>query len=91
METGLRAAEKLQSVLDGGERGTEVLELKVQLGWISDAVKSIVPEEMWDDIVEKMEEFEQRQETLDVGTDSFDDDDEPFDPTEFAEADDDEY
>ena len=34
VETGLRAAEKLQSVLDGRERGTEVLKLKVQLGWI---------------------------------------------------------
>ena len=31
VETGLRAAEKLQSVLDGRERGTDVLELKVQL------------------------------------------------------------
>ena len=31
METGLRAAEKLQSILDGRDWGTEVLELKVQL------------------------------------------------------------
>ena len=37
--TGLRAAEKLQSVLDGRERGTDVLELKVQLGKISEAVR----------------------------------------------------
>ena len=88
VETGLRAAEKLQSVLDGGERGTEVLKLKVQLGWIQTAVKSVVPEEMWDDIVEKIEEFEQQHpEALDVGTDSFDDD-EPYDPMEFAEDDD---
>ena len=93
VETGLRAAEKLQSVLDGRELGTEVLELKVQLGWIQAAVKSTVPEEMWDEIVEKLEEFEQQHpEALDVGTDSFDDDDdEPFDPTEFAEDDDDDF
>ena len=38
VETGLRAAEKLQSVLDGRERGTDVLELKVQLGKIGEAV-----------------------------------------------------
>lgn len=89
VETGLRAAEKLQSVFDGRERGTEVLELKVQLGWIQTAVKSVVPEGMWGEIVEKLEEFEQRQEALDIGTDSYDDnDDEPFDPTEFAEPDD---
>ena len=93
VETGLRAAEKLQSVLDGRERGTEVLKLKVQLGWIRDAVKSTVPQEMWGEIIEKVEEFEQHHlEALDVGTDSFDDaDDEAYDPTEFAEDDDDEF
>ena len=32
VETGLRAAEKLQSVLDGRERGAEVLELRVAVG-----------------------------------------------------------
>ena len=47
VETGLRAAEKLQSVLDGRERGTDVLELKVQLGKISEAVRSVVPQSMW--------------------------------------------
>ena len=42
VETGLRAAEKLQSVLDGRERGTDVLELKVQLGKISEAVRPAI-------------------------------------------------
>ena len=89
VETGLRAAEKLQSVLDGRERGTEVLELKVQLGKISEAVRSVVPQSMWAAIVEKLEELEQHPEALDVGTDSFDDaDDDPYDPMEFAESDD---
>jgi hypothetical protein len=90
VETGLRAAEKLQSVLDGRELGTEVLELKVQLGVIRDAVKSTVPQELWGEIIEKLEEFEQQHpEALDVGTDSYDDDDdEPFDPTEFIDDDD---
>ena len=89
VETGLRAAEKLQSVLDGRERGTEVLELKVQLGRINEAVRSVVPQEMWAAIVEKLEELEQDSEALDVGEDGFDDaDDDPYDPMEFAEADD---
>ena len=60
VETGLRAAEKLQSVLDGRERGTEVLELKVQLAKISEAVRSVVPQEMWGEIIEKLEELEQQ-------------------------------
>ena len=91
VETGLRAAEKLQSVLDGRERGTEVLELKVQLGNISKAVRSVVPQSMWAAIVEELEELEQQSEVLDVGTDSFDDDDEPYDPTEFIDEDDGEF
>jgi len=89
VETGLRAAEKLQSVLDGRERGTDVLELKVQVGQISEAVRSVVPESMWGEIVEKLEELEQHPEALDVEADSFDDSyDDPYDPMEFAEDDD---
>ena len=73
----------------GGGRGRDLLVLKVQMGQMCNAVKSTVPEEMWGEIIEKLEEFEQHQEALDVGTDSFDDDDdEPFDPTEFTEDDD---
>ena len=46
---------------------------------------------MWDEIIEKIEEFEQHHpEALDVGTDSYDDD-EPYDPTEFIDEDDDEF
>ena len=87
VETGVRAAGKLQSVLDGRERGTDVLELKVQLGQIGEAVRAVVPQSMWAAIVEKLEELEQHPEALDVEADSFDDDD-AYDPMEFAEADD---
>ena len=89
VETGLRAAEKLQSVLDGRERGTEVLELKVALDQIGEAVRAVVPQEMWSEIIEKLDEAEQHSEVLDVGEDSFDDaNDHPFDPTEFIDEDD---
>ena len=45
---------------------------------------------MWGAIVEKLEELEQDSHALDVGTDSFDDDDDyPFDPTEFMDDEDD--
>jgi hypothetical protein len=88
VETGLRAAEKLQSVLDGGERDTEVLELKVALYQTRQAVRAVVPESMWGAIIAKLDEAEQDQEVLDVGTDSFDDDDDdPCDPTEFIDDD----
>ena len=59
------------------------------MGQIADAVKSAVLQEMWGEIIEKLEEVEQHPEALDVGTDSFDvDDDEPFDPTEYIDEDD---
>jgi hypothetical protein len=64
--------------------------MKVQLAQIGNAVKSTVPQEMWGEIVEKLEELEEKHpEALDVGTDSFDDDDDDaYDPTEFIDEDD---
>ena len=63
--------------------------MKVQVSQICDAVKSTVPQEMWSEIIEKLDEAEQHSEALDVGRDAFDDaDDEPYDPTEFIDEDD---
>ena len=47
VETGLRAAEKLQSVLDGRTRDTDVLEMKVALDQIGQVVRAVVPQSMW--------------------------------------------
>ena len=59
----------------------DLLMMKVQLAAICDAVKSTVPQEMWGEIIEKLDEAEQHPTALDVGTDSFDDDDDdPYDP-----------
>ena len=49
------------------------------MGQISEAVRSVVPQSMWGEIVEKLEELERHPEALSVGADSFDDDDD--DPT----------
>ena len=94
MHTGIVAAGRLQSLIDSRDYGREMLVMKVQLGQICDAVRSTVPQEMWAEIVEKLDELEeQHSEALDVGTDSFDDDDDddPYDPTEFIDDDDDEF
>ena len=89
VSTGLVAAGRLQSLSDSRDYDHELLVMKVQLGQICAAVKSTVPQEMWGEIIEKLEELEQHQEALSVGTDSFDDaDDEAFDPTEFIDDDD---
>jgi hypothetical protein len=89
VHTGIVAAGRLQSLIDSRDYGRDVLVMKVQLGQICDAVRSTVPQEMWGEIIEKLDEAEQHQEALSVGRDSFDDaEDEPFDPTEFIDEDD---
>jgi hypothetical protein len=90
VETGLQAAAKLQSVLAGGERDTEVLELKVALAQTRAAVRAVVPQSMWPAIIAKLEELEQDQAALGVEVGGFDDDDdEPYYPTESFDEDDD--
>jgi hypothetical protein len=89
VNTGMVAAGRLQSLMDSRDYSRDLLVMKVQLGQISEAVRSVVPESMWGEIVEKLEELEQHQEALSIGRDSFDDaDDDPFDPTEFIDEDD---
>ena len=90
VNAGMVAAGRLQSLIDSKDYTRDLLMMKVQLGQICDAVKSTVPQEMWDEIIEKLDELEeQHSEALDVGTDSFDDaDDDPYDPTEFIDEDD---
>ena len=89
VETGLRAAEKLQAVLDGRDQGIDIAEMKAQLGRIIYAVKSTVPQQMWGEIAEKLDHPDRHPEALDVETDAFDEADDGFDPTEFIDEDDD--
>jgi hypothetical protein len=89
VHTGMVAAGRLQSLIDSRDYGRELLVMKVQLGQICDAVRSVVPESMWSEIVARIEEVEDNSEALDVATDDFDDaDDDPFDPTESIDEDD---
>ena len=67
VNTGIVAAGRLQSLTDSRDYDHELLVMKVQLAAICDAVKSTVPQEMWGEIVEKLDEAEQHQEALDVG------------------------
>jgi hypothetical protein len=89
VNTGIVAAGRLQSLIDSRDYRLDIAEVRVQLGNIIEAVRSVVPQEMWGEIVEKLEELEQHPEALSVGTDSFDDpDDDAYDPTEFINEDD---
>jgi hypothetical protein len=64
--------------------------MRRQVNLILDAVKAVVPQEMWGDIVEKLDPVEQHPDALDVETEDFDDDDGPYDPPEFIDEWDDE-
>jgi hypothetical protein len=88
VDTGLRAAEKLQAVLDKRDQGDDIAELRLQVYRIQDAVKAVVPQEMWGAIVEKLDQPQHDPDALDAETEDFDDDG-AYDPTEFAEDDDD--
>ena len=59
VNTGIVAAGRLQSLIDSRDYDHELLVMKVQMAQICDAVKSTVPQEMWGEIVEKLEELEQ--------------------------------
>ena len=91
VNTGIVAAGRLQSLIDSRDYDHELLVMKVQVAAICAAVKSTVPHEMWGEIIEKLDELqEQHSEALDVEEGAFyDDDDEPYDPTEFIDEGDD--
>jgi hypothetical protein len=90
VDTGLRAAEKLQSVLDKRDQGDDLAELRLQLYRIQDAVKAVVPQEMWGDIIEKLDQQQQDPEAIDAETEDFDDED-AYNPREFDEDEDEDF
>jgi hypothetical protein len=82
----------LQSLFDARDYEHELLVVKDQMAAICAAVKSTVPQSMSGEIIEKLDEAEQQQKSLDVDSESFDDtDDEPYDPMEFIDDDYDEF
>ena len=62
--------------------------MRIELGRIIDAVKSTVPQSMWGEIVEKLDPMEQYPESIVDETDAYGESDDVFDPTDFAEEDD---
>ena len=59
VNTGMVAAGRLQSLIDSRDYDHELLVMKVQMAAICAAVKSTVPQEMWGEIIEKLDEAEQ--------------------------------
>ena len=78
-----------QSLIDSRDYSHDLSVMKVQMDQICDVVKSTVPQEMWGEIIEKLDELEQHPERSTSARTPYNDaDDEPFDPTEFIDEDD---
>jgi hypothetical protein len=84
VETGLRAAEKLQILLDERERGSDTTEVAAKLDRIIEAVRAEVPQEYWQRIVRRLNEPEQLSGPSDADTERLDEEDD-FDVPYFAE------
>jgi hypothetical protein len=86
VDTGLRAAEKLHTLMNSRDYTAEMVETRLQLGRIINAVRSSVPQEMWGTIRKQLGLPEER--TVLDDADYFSDE-QPYDPTESLDHDDD--
>ena len=85
VHTGMIAAGRLQALIDSRAGGTRIADLRVQMGRIIDAIHSTVPEELWPEILRKIDG------PVAAGTpaDEFEDDDameDEYDPAESVQA-----
>jgi hypothetical protein len=55
VSTGIVAASRLQSIVDSRADHADMLAIRVQVNKLIDAVRTSVPQEMWDDIVQKLD------------------------------------
>jgi hypothetical protein len=89
VNTGMVAASRLQAMIDSHADQPDMTQVRLQVNRILDAVKTVVPQEMWGAIVEELDLPESQPVLENAGY--FGDDDEPYDPTEFNDEDDDEF
>ncbi|MDP7735134.1 hypothetical protein [Mycobacterium paragordonae] len=86
VDTGLRAAEKLQMLMSTRDYDAEMADMRLWVGRIITAVKTSVPQSMWGAIIKELGLPEERAVLEDAGYFA---DEEPYDPAEFADEDDD--
>ncbi len=55
VNTGMVAAARLQALIESRAGGTSIADLRVQMGRIIDAIHSTVPEELWPEILRKID------------------------------------
>ncbi len=88
VNTGMIAAARLQALIESRASGTRIADLMAQMGRIIDAIHSSVPEELWPEILCKID----GPVAADTRADEFEDGDdaeEEYDPAESAQSDED--
>jgi hypothetical protein len=88
VSTGMIAAGRLQALIESRASGTHIADLRVQMGRIIDAVHSTVPEELWPEILCKIDGPVAADAPAD-GYDDGDDEDDEYDAGESARTDED--
>ncbi len=86
VNTGMIAAGRLQALIESRADGTRIADLRVQMGRIIDAIHSTVPEELWPEILRKID----GPVAADTPADEFEDCDDAedwYDPAESARTD----
>ena len=85
VNTGMIAAARLQALIESRASGTRIADLRVQMGRIINAIHSTVPEELWPEILRKID----GPVAADTPADEFegcDDAEDEYDPVESAQA-----
>lgn len=94
VDLGMEAVVKLHQLTHKDAGAQEIAELRQQLAIIKTAVKDVVPQEYWAEIIERIEDEESRISSesnivdVDVVDDDYDDDGEGYSPTVDADYDD---
>ena len=88
VNTGMVAAARLQALIESRASGTRIADLRVQMGRIIDAIHSSVPEELWPEILRKIDGPVAADAPADEIEDCDDAEDE-YDPAESARTDED--
>ena len=86
VNTGMIAAGRLQALIDSRAGGTRIVDLMVQMGRIIDAIHSTVPEELWPEILRKIDGPAAANRPADEIEDR-DDAEDMYDPRQSAKAD----
>ena len=85
MNTGMSGASRLQPLIESRTGATRIADLMVQMGRIIDAIHFSVPEELWPEILRKID-GPVAADTPTDGFEDYDDGEDEYDPAEPAQG-----